>query len=318
MLTSEQLSMRKTGLTATDIVTLCDPPPFKEARTEHDLFIEKTMDVPPRESTEAMELGHELEPVIIRRVAKKLGLAVAYPATTIRHPDYPLFMATPDAHVVDAPDLAGTVMDESVKYERIGLVEAKAVGVGAMSHWEEDDEVVPDYVYLQCVVQMWVRKLPFVIVAALMGTRFVTHRIEWGPGEDELAEAIRERGERWWRDHVVARKPPEIDQSEGASRMVRALVGKKHNGAIIQAGPEAEHAARMYAEATAQIKEAEARKREASTRLIEIIADNDGVQGNGWRAKHTMRKGYEVAAYEVKEGRTFDLRRSKEPKGSPG
>jgi predicted phage-related endonuclease len=319
-LTEADLALRRTLLSGTDMVAIFCDPVCADGRTEHDVYLSKVGEESASEPTEAMQVGHEMEPGIVRMLAKKHSLALAYPCPSMRHPRHEWVGCTPDAMVLHAPGRVGIVGPFGKTPPdcgtAIGICDAKAVGVHMMEHWHEPE--VPGHVLVQLLWGAFVTGVDTMFVAALLGTEVKTFRIDIGADEREAIQALREAGEKWWRDHVIAKKRPEIDQSEGASRMVRALVGKKHNGAIIQAGPEAEHAARMYAEASAQIKEAEARKREASTRLIEIIADNDGVQGVGWRARHTSRRGYMVPSYEVKEGRTFDLRRRKEPKKVEG
>lgn len=313
MLTPEQLAMRKTGLTASDLVTICDPPPFANARTEFDVYLDKVSDVAPRFASEAMEIGNEVEPVIVQRAAKKLGLAVVYPGTTVRHPELPLFMATPDAYVVQMPTSNGLVIpsvEASVPYN--GLIEAKCVGFGASSHWDDspDGEPVPGYVYLQVVVQMWVCKLPYVIVAALLGTEFRTHRYDWGPGEIELVEAIQDRGQQWWRDHVVASRPPSVDSSDGARRMLRGLY-PRNNGVMLKADAEAEDWARQYFVAQQTVKQGEEIKKAVTTRMMERAASADGVAGDGWGFFHKLQAGYHVDGYDVPAQRKPDMRKVK-------
>ena len=317
MLTPEQLAMRKTGLTASDLVTICDPPPFANARTEFDVYLDKVSDTAPRFASEAMEIGNEVEPVIVQRAARKLGLAVIYPGTTVRHPELPLFMATPDAYVARSGTLMPGIVHENTvdnadHYERDGLIEAKCVGFGASSHWDDspDGEPVPGYVYLQVVVQMWVCKLPYVIVAALLGTEFRTHRYDWGPGEIELVEAIQDRGQQWWRDHVVAGKPPSVDSSDGARRMLRGLY-PRNNGVMLKADAESEDWARQYFAAQQTVKQGEEIKKAVTTRMMERAASADGVVGDGWRFFHKLQAAYHVDGYDVPAQRKPDMRKVK-------
>jgi predicted phage-related endonuclease len=188
------------------------------------------------------------------------------------------------------------------------LAEAKAVGIGGFGVWNEEEDNVPEHVWIQVVMQCHVMAAKRVHVGALMGTQVKMYTVEFDDDARTLAEAVTERIEQWWRDHIVANKPPRLDGSEGASRMVRELVGKRSNGIMLKASAEANEAARLYFEAKRELEAAEEKKREAQNNLIAICGETDGIVGDGFRMTHKLRAAYDVDAYKVEAKRRFDMR----------
>lgn len=296
-LSPEQIAARRTGLTATDMVILSGVAPFFE-RTAHDVFAEKIgLDVPPLKG-ERFELGHELEPIVIRRTAAKRGLTPV-PGDTMRHPRTPIFLATPDAfHVPDGARRAEAV------------IEAKAVGLGGASSWGPDEsEEIPDHVLVQVAWQMLVCMVPVAFVGALIGTEIRTYRIELGTEVAEMLEALKALAEQFWTDHVVARKPPTIDGSEGSARMVKALFPAVR-GPVLRAGPEAEEAARLYFAAQKDMAQAGRELDRAKQILMASCGDCEGIDGDGWRLrlKERPEKVVTPRPYTLPPYRHFDMR----------
>lgn len=310
-LSPEQIAMRRTGLTASDMVVLSGTVPFKKAKTCHDLFLEKCYPerVKPTEVTEAMELGHETEPVIVARAARKRGLGIVYPQTTVRHPTIEWAMATPDALVVDSSGgYLGIVAPGTGKEE--GLVEAKLVGVHTAEHWGDTDDVEhgpPDFVYSQCTWQLFVKQLPYCIVAAMIGTDFRMYRIDFDAAAKEYAEALVEVGEKFLVDHVRPQRPPPVDGSESSREMLSALF-RRSNGITLKADDSDEEAARAYFIGKKQKAEGEHLMDQAKTALMAKIQANYGLRGDGWTATWGEQKPYRVDAYDVAAMRKFSLR----------
>lgn len=307
-LTLDQLALRREGLTASDMVALSGTVPFKKRRTVFDVFLDKVHPdkVKPTEVTEAMELGHEAEPLIVERVARKLKLAVAYPQRTVRHAKIDWAMATPDAKVVGAPYVG--IMSASA-YEALGLIETKLVGFFVADCWGDNEDIEhgpPDYVYTQVVWQMFVTNLPFCIVGAMIGTEIRTYRVEYDAGAREYAETLVEIGAKFRKDHVLTGREPPVDGSEASREMLAALF-QKSNGARVQAPLEAEMHARVYFEARKRKAEAEEQMAVAKTMLLDKIRDNECLVGDGWQCAWREQKAHDVT-YHVDAHRAFDLR----------
>ena len=197
MLTDADIALRRTGLTASDMVALSGTVRFKRARTVHDVWLDKCHpELAPRtEISEAMELGNAAEPLIVAQTAHKLHMAVDYPQRSRRHREVPWKICTPDGIVVSNTEHVG-VVQSNLSHEHMteeGLLEAKLVGLHMAPYWDaahENDEGPPEYVYVQVCWGMHVLELPYAIVAAMIGTQIRTYRVEFGDGERELCDAL--------------------------------------------------------------------------------------------------------------------------------
>jgi predicted phage-related endonuclease len=299
-LTEAQLAKRRTGVTATDLCALLGVDAY--GRTAHDVFLDK-MGLPSKfEETEAMDLGNALEPLIIPRLAAKVGLCAQRrdpESLTIAHPKHPTHIATPDAflasHAFTDPEAIGQV---------------KVVGFQQARRWgDHPRDPVPDGVLVQCSWELHVSGMTLDWVGALLGTEVRVYPIRLEDVADLIGEAI-PVADRFWRDHVVTRKPPKLDGSAGSERMIRALYPTSDPGSVKKADERAEaFAARCFRarKVIAEAKEEEAKARQA---LLALAGSCETMRGDGWRLRCKTVDGYTVKAraYEVPAGRRFDLR----------
>lgn len=308
-LTEKQLAMRRTGITATDVRVLAGLDPY--GRTPHDVWRSKVLGDEAMAETEAMSIGSELEPMVLRRLAKKVGLFVLPvdpELLTMRHAKVAHHLATPDAL------LAPTRL-----HDPEAIAQVKVVGLRAAAEWADADDApdgVPDHVLTQCAWELYVSGHVVEHVGALLGTEVRAYRIELTPDVASLIEALREVADRFWRDHVVTNRPPAIDGSEGARRMLKALFPKV-TVACVQADAQADQLVRDYFERKTAVAQAEQRLEETRQLLITACGSAEGIVGEGWRLLYKHREGYEVTPkpYTVPAGRHFDLRKV-EPKGA--
>jgi putative phage-type endonuclease len=274
-LTQQQLDLRRRGLTATDMTVLAGVTPY--GRTVHDVYLSKLGLEEPFEATAAMNMGHRLEPVALAALAEERGLTLT-PGTTEASPLIPWAIATPDANVLSAP---GRI--------RVAVAEAKAVGLRMAARWGEsgDPDGIPDEVRVQVQWQMTVTRTPRAHVVALLGTEARFFEIE---GDEELAGALLELGEGFWKRHILAKAPPPLDGSEGAARMVRGLF-RRARGGMVPAGPEAEERVRAYLAAKDALEQAERAKSQAQAQLCALIGEHEGIEGEAWTATWKERAG---------------------------
>ena len=261
MLTTEQLAMRRTGLSATDMTVLTGTSPYA-GRTPHDVYLAKVTDTPPSEQTRAMALGNLIEPVALKLLADERRLVIR-PGETERHPILSWVVATPD----------GSVLADD---ERVAVAEAKAVGFRMVERWGDDGdpEGVPDEVRVQVAWQMIAARVRRAHVVAILGTDVRFYDVDH---DEDLACALLEMGEQFWTRHVVARRPPDVDGTEGAARMIRGLFRRARTG-IVPAPPGSEALIAEYSRAAAALKVAEAARDEAKTRLCAAIGDAEGIE----------------------------------------
>ena len=305
-LTERQKAFRRTGITATDIRTLAGC--YSYGRTAHDVWAAKVLGHDDFADTEATELGNALEPIVIPRLARKVGmhvLPVDPELLTSAHPDHPTHIATPDALL--APTRLHDV-EATAQVKCVGLHDARDWGEAAND--VGDSEAIPEHVLVQDVWEAYVRRVALSFVGLFLGTEIRAYRIVRTSAIGELEEALIEVADRFWTDHVLTKTPPPVDGSEGAKRMVAAR-WPRNNGVVIPASREAEAEARAYFEARALKKQAEEAMALASQRLRMEVADGDGLKGDGWRLFVKERAAAEVPGYTRDAYRHFDLQQSK-------
>jgi predicted phage-related endonuclease len=299
-LTERQLAIRKTGITATDVRVLSGLDPY--GRTPHDVWRSKVLGEEDFEETEAIELGMALEPIVIPRLAKKVGyhvLRLDPEKLTMCHPRVAHHIATPDA-----------LLARSAFHDPEATAQIKVCGLHTAGAWGRVDEgadAVPDHVLVQVAWEQYVAMQPVSFVGALIGTEVRAYRVELTSDVAELVEVLRDVADRFWSDHVLTKRPPSIDGSEGSARMLKSMFPRA-KGPMVRASEDAESAAAMYFAATVEVAAAKQRKETAQQLLIAACGEAEGIAGNGWRLRYAMRKPYHVDAHDVAEGRRFDLR----------
>jgi predicted phage-related endonuclease len=268
VLTAEDQALRRTWIGASEAPILVGVSPY--ARTVHDVFLGKVSAPAADEQTPAQAFGHMVEPIALRLLAKERGLELSgQRICPRRHPVLDVG-ATPDELVVDK---SGKV---------VALAEAKAPGLQAVERWGEsgDPEGVPDEVLVQVTVQMAVCHVPLTHLVAVLGNEPRFYVVEYS---ESLAQAVLEACQRFWDRHVVPRVPPPVDGSDGADRMLRGLFPK--NRTPLRAAPASAAAlARMFLQAREQRLEAEKRETLAKQQLELLLGEDEGLQGQGWRA----------------------------------
>lgn len=274
MLTTEQLAMRRSGITATDATILAGVSPY--GRTVHDIFLEKVGDADAVEQTPAMSLGHRLEPVALALLAEERGLTIR-PGQTEKHPVMTWAIATPDGDVY------------SVDGDRVAVAEAKAVGLRMAHRWGEsgDPEAIPDEVRVQTAWQMIVARVRRAHVVALIGTEARFYDVEH---DEDLAAALLEMGDRFMRKHITPRIAPTIDGSEASARMVRGLFRRARAG-LVKAPAEAMPLVREYMLAREAADAAEKAKTAAQAKLCALIGESEGIEDPRFVATWKERAG---------------------------
>ena len=297
MLTEAQIRLRRSLVTATDARILAGMDPY--GLTSHDVFLSKVLaEPPPFGVTVAMMSGNDVEPIVLKHLARKRNLVLT-PSTTLVHPTIRHHGATPDA--------LGPPVDGVPEYG----AEVKTVGFRVAGEWDPTDpEGFPEWVLPQVAFCMYITGAQRWYVGAILGTTVGTWVVERADVAD-LIDALIDVADRFWIDHVLPKRPPQLDASDGAMRMIRQLVGRASNGVMLRASSEADAAARMYFEAQRDLKAAEARKQHATSLLIAATGGADGLVGDGFRFRFVQQAAYDVAGYHVDAARKPDMRASK-------
>ena len=251
--------------------------------------------------------GNALEPVVAELFAERYGLRPEQleACGTLRHPEHPFVLATPDRLVL-TEDLKG--IDE--------LLEIKCPTINTRDEWGPDLDTAPDAFPLkyriQATIQMVVTKVRKASLAALIEGEGAI-RVYPVPWDEELAGLIVEQLVRFWRDHVLTKEPPSPDSSEAAASFLRKKY-PKNVGTYRAPTGDAIHLvetgevldgdaalARELARVNAQMRELKQRKALLTHVAMGRTGEADGVEGLwNWKLPKTGkgRVAWKSAALE--------------------
>ena len=207
---AEWLDQRRSGIGSSDVAAILGMAPPSWGASPHSVWLDKLGLATERETVPAMTWGSDVEPAILRYVAREHSLDIRPNAGLWQHPTEPWAVATPDAiHWRDAPT---------------GIVEVKNYGVS--DGWGQDgdeagDETVPAHVRLQAWHQMWVTGLrgQSYIAASLWGRPPRLYPLAWEPAYERV---IVPQLRAFWR-LVEDRTPPAVDASRACAEALRML-----------------------------------------------------------------------------------------------
>lgn len=284
-LTDEQLRIRRAGVTGTDIGVLLGLSPFS---TPFDVWLEKRGDAPPREQTEDMERGTFLEDGARQWYAHRTGARVEQPGTVVSRRN-PLVIATPDG-VAHFP---GDVRALEIKMPS-----------SARDWGEPGTDAVPAYYLPQCHWELAALDMETADVFAVLEGKPRLYHVR---RDVELEGLLIEMAERFWRDYVLAGKPPEVTAADLPS-VSRWL--KRHDTAeyldFVALRPEAQATLEEYARAYHEQDAATERLNLWEARAKMVLGGAPGVRGlpedTGWsRIDFTAQESGRVAWKRVAE-----------------
>lgn len=206
-LSPEQLALRRTGITATDVAAVLGLSPF---RSPLDVWLEKMNKAPPVEETEDMQRGTFLEDGARRWYAHRVGARVAQPGTVV-HPRDSLVIATPDGVALLGDDVRG--------------LEIKMPS-SARDWGEPGTDAIPDY-YLPQVAWQLAAMAEWTDTVDVFAVLECKPRLYHVRRDVELEGLLVDHMRRFWRDHVVTGRPPEVQPRdlESVSRALRRSSG---------------------------------------------------------------------------------------------
>jgi putative phage-type endonuclease len=276
------LEAREPLITASDAATVLGLNPWD---TPLQLALRKRGELPAKEETEAMRMGHVMQPVIAKLYADETARPIVNVGdfTIQRNATYPFAGATLDYGTTD--DNLGTD----------GALECKNVGARLADQWEEG---APLYVQVQLQFQLAVVELAWGSIAALLGgSRFVWMDYE---ANDKFTAHMMGRVQAF---HAGIHNGQLPEATEADSDALRLLYPQHVEEKVIELPGAAADLDAEIAAAKAQIDSAKKMKDGAENRLKAMIGDAEiGVLPDGtrysWRTSE--RKGYTVDATEVR------------------
>lgn len=276
MLSQEQLRVRATGLGGTDLVSICGESNY---RSPIDVYLEKrhAMGLPinmappvPFAGNERTRWGHILEPILADQYASDTGLTLIEPKDelgnniTLRHPDIPWLMGTPDRLVFPAMDVVaqdGMVIkvlnaETGEPWTRSNLQsiwEGKSHGFMGAKSYDMEAMLVPDDKRIQVAHYMALTGCKVAVLSALIDTH--QYRVFDIPHDQEVEDYLLEEGELFWKN-IIDGVEPDPDGTKGFDAYL-AQRFKLHTADMTQISAETVQHIATYKAAKADRKTAE-------------------------------------------------------------
>lgn len=288
--------LRHTGIGASESAAAAG---VSEWKTPLDIFCEKRGEVAQVEQTDAMRLGHLLEPVVEAEFLRRTGMvAVLSPCGFMRHKECEHVFATPDAI------LSGASGDEVGEWKTTTWRQAAKLGA-------EDTDDIPVEWLCQVQQEMAVTDLAVAHVAVLLdGRTLKTYRVERSP---ELIEQLIAAETELW-ERIENNDPPEPNWEHPRTHdLIRRLHGSVDGGLIVLSD-EISACWDQYETLGQQIKDLESRRKMDLARVLHAIGDNyAGILQGGERI--VRRKRIEATEISYTRGTYIDVRAVKAGKG---
>lgn len=286
-LSNDDLARRRLGIGSSDVAQILGISPYENAGPMA-VYVDKLgLDADSSDDdgddtadtfSDELELGHELEWPLIQYYARKNRLDVR-PGGTVQHVAHEWMFANVDGVATDA---AGDLM-----------VEAKCVGFSHFRDWDtKADDGIPNYVRVQVAWQMACRNVDRAHVVAMIGGPAGFHVFEV-LRDLELEAMLIERCGEFWRDVVVARKPPELDNTQPTRALLDAKYPAPKAEPVEVAAPEDMDVIAEKRIASAHAEElGKAEKRTCDALLMEALGKDGAtrMRGAGWKFSWSTTK----------------------------
>ena len=277
-LTTEQLAIRQRGIFATDAAPALG---LSKYRTPVQVWMEKIGEPMPFEESEAMKMGHIMQPVIARLYEDRQDVRLRDMQGVTLWSQEHAFMGSHFDYVTG---------DNKV------LVECKNFHPARQKEFGEDgSDDVPMDCLVQCVHEAIVFGVTRVDLAVLFGGQ--TFRVFPLTIQPDTAELVIERESAFWKQVVEKVAPPPINPDE-----TRRLF-PKDNGLTVIASSDVLDAARQLSQLKEQMKQAE----QLQAKLETVIQN-----GIGSASQIAMPSGELIATWKrAKDGRRINTDRLK-------
>lgn len=218
-LTEQQRAERRNGMTATDLPAILGLHPY---RTAIDVWLEKMGEDVASVDDPRLRWGLLLEQPVREDYARRRGARVWVPGT-LTHRTEKHHKATPDG-IVFVTGGKPYVLHASMSSPEVAAgaergLEIKSHSVRVREHFgEPGTDEVPEHHLIQCAWNMHVVNLPRWDLVAFIDGLPADYTIE---RDAELEDILVEAADRFWRDHVVTRRPPPPDGSRQYTEWLR-------------------------------------------------------------------------------------------------
>lgn len=225
------------------------------------------------EDNEAMALGRDLEDGLVKNLIRNLDgfLGYAKPGT-IQHPDFPWWIATPDAIFSERKEGA------EIKVRGFHMTAEFQGKPGDSGEW--DNDLIPMADLMQCQWGMGVKPgydtwwfCPY-----FGGKDFRLYKIR---RDANLIEAMGTRARDFWEAHIDPsgpQVPPDVDGHPATTEHLKSRF-PHDNGDFLPALDHHQKWAAEYRDLDSKIKEMEVARNERKNLLIEAVGDAKGIEG---------------------------------------
>lgn len=265
------LETRRKYVTASDAPALLGLDPYRSAL---DVFLEKRGVAVPRELTEAMEAGIELEEPVLAWYGRRVGRAVEPNKLIHVSSDLDWLACTPD-----------------------GFLDGTPVQVKCSGRTHAWDEQIPDHVYAQMQAEMLCLGAERSVALALVSTYggFSLKAYDVGRDEDVCKRII--AAGRDLRLRLIDGDPPPPDGSAAAGEAIRTLYPKEVESTTVPLDIEAADVTSRIVALDEQLKVL-GKERDTLRQRIQMMlgtAESGVLPGGGaWTWKTTRRSSYTV------------------------
>jgi len=274
------LQERKSGIGGSDVGAILGFSPYK---TAVDVFFEKVENF-QKEASNEMNIGKKIEPFIAELYAEQTGekiIPVGYDLW--RHPEYEWMIGTPDF-----------ITDTKGKDEKI--IEIKNIGAYNAKEWgEQKTDDVPLHYLAQVNQYMILKNYHQADLAVLIGGN--DFRIYNVKRDEELVQLIIEEEERFWKDHILTKKMPDIE----GSRYAKEYLDQKYaKNTLPLRDPEEDEIEKinLFFKTSIEYKESEEKYETLKTIIKSLIGENEGIKTEYGNIKWSFCKGKKYIDYE--------------------
>jgi len=280
------------GITASRAATIAGVNPYE---SPYALYQRLVGNAPPQEQSFPMWLGTQMEGIVIRAFTKQTGLKCRRPHRVVD----PNFWFTTEEYGFPM----GALLDAWTMDPDKAGVEAKTASAFLSSEWEDD---VPLHYFLQIQHQLAVTGWGHFYAAAIVGNKFVLHRVE---RDDELIAMLTDKERRFYLEHLVPRIPPDVDGHDSTSAAIAHQWGRSTPEYVeVINDPELERLAQVYSAQGKLIEEQKQAREETANQLKVIVQDREALVAGeykvGWKtqvAKRVDTKALKVSEPEIWE-----------------
>ena len=268
----EWLEERRKRIGGSDASTIVGLNPYGSL---YALWADKMGALPPKEDTEAMRLGRDLEDYVARRFTEATGKRVRRENAILINSLHPYAHANVDRVVIGEK----------------AILECKTTSVLNLKKFKNTE--FPEHYYAQCLHYLMVTEVERIYLAVLiLGKEFRWYVLE--RDEEEIA-LLAEAERRFYDDHIKTGTPPPVDGAIATTDALTAVYGETDAEADLSA---LDGVLEAYEGISEQIRALEKQKDELANRVKQTMAEAQRGESITFRV-----------SWASSERRTFDAKK---------